>query len=354
MRNHLVKPGDSLELLSCRYFGTPAWGGLIAQANPSLVGRTGLRVGEWLGIPVQCGADLKRAVRPFSWSPVRVYESGAVVFSGVVVPVVCDGVTFSVTAWSPAFILQMTSLPQTMYPRQRRSISLVALCRELCDPFGISVEIDADAKTAAGIVFDSVEIDKSATLADFLTERAKERGVIVTSTPSGSLRLCSETYRGRSLFSLWSENGIDQMSVTFDSAKLPSRVEAISDEGTESSGGVVGVDVANLPVKFTRAITQGSGEQDGGLEVLAKAEAGRCVAESVSVDYNRDSWRAPDGTLISAGDLFSAYSPAQFICEETLFQIRTVTFSDDGKGSRKASMSAVVDGSFAGKVKEFW
>jgi len=400
MKTHVVKQGETLSLISVRYFGTPARMGLIVRANPSLANRESVRVGESLvipvdesgvveyrsglritiggidveafngvnvtigydafshgaslGIPVGCAVDLKRAFRPFSWSKIVVYESGEIVFSGVVSAVNCDGVSFSVSAFSPAYVLQQSALPRSMYPRQRRSVSFESLCKELCEPFGISVVVDSGARKAAGIIFDSVEIEKSATIADFLTERAKERGVILMSAPTGELRICSDSYRGKSLFSLRSENGIDQLSVSFDSSKLPSRVEAVSDEGAESIGGVVGVDLAKLPVRFTRVVTQGSGENAGGLEVLAKAETGRCVAESVSCDYARDSWRSPDGSLIHAGDLFSVWSPNQFVESETAFQIRTVTFSDDGNGKRSSSMSAVVDGSFSGVVKEFW
>ena len=249
MTTYSVITGDTFESISRKKYGTEKEADLIARANPGvaepLTGGTtltvpalpyapqnvqqaagsstedevailidGKRFRFWdtvritraidtmdtveFGAPFDAEAPgFKDTFRPFSFKTVVITVGGAPLFTGTMVtvnPVIENARKIvSVSGYSLPGVLNDCTSPASSFPLEFDNQGLREIATALAAPFGISVEFLADQ----GAVFERVASEPGKKVLAFLTELAKQRNLVISSSSRGKLVFLQSSESGQ-------------------------------------------------------------------------------------------------------------------------------------------------------------
>lgn len=131
--------------------------------------------------------DFREIFRPFSYKKAVVTVGGIPLFTGIMVvvnPVIENSQKIvSVSAYSLPGVLNDCTSPASSYPLEFDDQGLKNIATSISLPFGISIEFQADQ----GAIFERVALKPGKKILSFLTNLAKQRKLIVSSTTLGKL-----------------------------------------------------------------------------------------------------------------------------------------------------------------------
>lgn len=257
--------------------------------------------------------------------------------------------TVSVTAYSLPGVLQDCTAPGSALPIEFAGLKLDVIAKAVGDAFGIDVLFDANP----GAVFDKVKLDVEQKLFDFLSNLAKQRDVVVSSTRGGELLFQQATKFGKPV-ALLSEGfqPVVNVTATFAPQEYFSEITAHITRRKRRKGkparkgSKYTEDNPNLlalrPLSFKVPDTD-----DADAPTAAAAKLGRMFANVASYRVDLATWRDPQGDLWEPNTTVSLDAPNAMIYGPFEFLIRTVTLHQDAENS-SASLDLVLPGTFGG------
>lgn len=450
MKTHTVKPGETIEQIAIAYLYNPQKSNEILRINnvsdiyagqilkiPDLFGETEkLQTFEGAALIIN-GEELKATpaitikktydnlastfgfslpteeiyrIKPFMYDEVSVYFQGNLIVKGNVYGIEKDLSTGARTSYScmqQTAVLAHCNLPKSLYPRTQYKVSLKTVAERICDVFGIDVEVDAGATEAANKKFAETAIKPNETLAEYLSNLAKQRGLIITSTPEGNLRIAVDTLnKVTPILELKNPTG----KITFSGDKVFSDIMAVrpatgaaqkpdiakivlnamrekaakakkegwqsvfsSEEESKSfnerlkaaekaqastpnvgnpGGGARTTTSVALPVFRPKTIMQSTAFPQP-IKDFAEAEKRRMLVSACSLQVSLSYVYTTEGDLIDVNQIVTVNAPALGIDEDTDFIIREVTIKLD-TGGNSCNLTMIPADWYQGNMVQFW
>jgi Mu-like prophage tail protein gpP len=294
----------------------------------------------------------KETFRPFSFKTVVITVGGEPLFTGTMVavnPVLENNQRIvTVSGYSSPGVLNDCTSPASAFPLEFDNLGLKEIATSLAEPFGISVEFNADQ----GAIFERVASEPGKKVLAFLTELAKQRNLIISNTPLGKL-LFLQSSEGGSPKAILRQGSAPVLSVTpfFSPQEYYSHITGIEPV-------IVGLEGSQFTVKnprlagVTRPLTFETPDTLGaGVKSAVESKAGRMFGSMVSYSVRVATWRDPGGELWEPNTSVLLSAPGAMVYSEYEFVIRSIEFSRDSK-TETATLNLVIPGAFNGKIPE--
>lgn len=308
-----------------------------------------------LGFPLETTLPhFRESFRPLSFSPVDVTIGGVPLFTGTAVSVVpvLENVrkVISVGGYSLPGVLMDCTPPASAFPLEFNELGLKEIAETLAAPFGIGVEFRDEPD---GGVFRETAIDPGIIIFTFLADLAKQRNLIMASSPEGKL-----------IFWRSITSGVPVARLSQGSPPLLSVIPFFSPQAYYSNiTGIqavhVGLEGSQFPVRnprlvgVTRPFTFDAPDTEtkAELQLAVEARVGRMFANAISYTIRVATWRDVGGNLWEPNTIITVTAPDAMIYEEYKFVVRTVEFNRSAK-EETALINLVLPGSFNGGLPE--
>ena len=320
---------------------------------------------------------LRETFRPFSFKSVTIGIGGQVRFTGVMVDVApsvsANSKTVSVSCYSLPGVLNDCNMPASSFPLEFNNQYLFDIASTLCAPFGINFifetifpELQPTQDLAGrdflaptffqpvidqGAQFEQVSCDPSKKVFAFLADLARQRGLIMSSKPDGSLFFQRSVLTGNPLAVFrQGESPLVGIEPRFNPQQFYSHITGLESVsiGTDGSQFTVKNDYLDgvvRPMNFKVNDTKG-----GDVKSAVEAKSGRMYANAVSYSAQVATWRDPSGKLWESNTTIKVGAPDAMIYNEYEFVVRSVEFN---KGeSETATLELILPGSFDGRIPE--
>ena len=300
--------------------------------------------------PAQPG--FKESFKPFSFKELVVTVGGEPLFTGTLVgvnPVIENTKRMiSVSAYSLPGVLNDCTSPSSKYPLEFNNQGLRDIASSLSGPFGLKVEFQAEQ----GAIFEQVAIEPGEKILNFLSELARQRNLIVSSTPQGALVFWQSAEAGSPVAKL-EEGSAPVLSVIpfFSPQEYYSHITGIEPVVVGLAGSQYTVKNPLLPGVMRPLTFTAQDAQDTDLKTAVEAKAGRMFANMVSYSIDVATWRDPQGKLWEPNTTITLLAPGAMVYQKYELMIRSIAFNRDSQ-SQTATLNVVIPGAFSGKVPE--
>jgi prophage tail gpP-like protein len=398
-----VVPGDTFELISRKQYGTEQYANNIIQANPGasepLQAGTSLiippnpdstedrpqavnsensdevallidgkRFRFWTSIRLTRAIDsmdtldlaapfepdlagFKETFRPFSFKAMGVTVGGRPLFKGTmisVIPAVGDSKTIQVGAYSTPGVLNDCTAPASAYPLEYNAQDLKAITSAIIKPFGLKAVFMEDP----GSTIERVAMEPGQKVLDFLSNLAKQKNLIISSTERGELLFQKSLSEGAPVAKLrQGESPVVSVTPSFNPQEYYSHVTGIEPVVVGLNGGAYTVKNGKLTTLLRPFTFQAEDTESGTLKEAVEAKAGRMFGNMVSYKLSVNTWRDQAGELWAPNTLVNVEAKSAMIYKPYNFIIRSVEFYRDDK-SQTATLDLVIPGSFSGEIPE--
>ncbi len=276
------------------------------------------------------GADeaLDNATRPYGYQTASVYIGGVLKVHGAlygVKPTLSNnGRGKELEGWSlTADMIDSTIKP----PYEVNDLTLRQRAEELMKPFSINVKWDIDDD----LKFDKITAVPSESVFSHLLKYAKQRGVLISSSPVGELQFLRANVNGKSIGTI--EEGkrfVMEYTANFDGRKRFNSYKAIGQSPKSSNKFEVVKDDA---VPKTRMVTFNNPDStEGNLKSAAEWKRSSQLAEALTIPFKATSWYGPDGKQWTENQIVTVRSPVISINDGFDFLIKRVSYRKENSG----------------------
>ena len=292
----------------------------------------------------------KEAFRPFSYQSIIATVGGTPIFTGTMltpVPVIENNrKIISVSGYSLPGVLNDCTSPASAYPLEFNKQSLQEIVKTLVSPFGISVDFVGDQ----GAIFERVASDPGKRVLSFIVELAKQRNLIVASTPDGKLIIWNSNNTGSPVANFEQGNS-PVLSITpfFNPQNYYSHVTGIEPVVVGLAGSQFTVKNARLPGVIRPHTFNAPDTINSTIKSAVEAKTGRMFGNMVSYSIRVNTWRDPAGNLWEPNTTVNLIAPDAMIYNNYEFIIRSIEFETDSN-TQTATLNVVLPGSFSGEL----
>lgn len=322
--------------------------------------------------------EFRDLFRPFSFKPVEVRVAAAGsggglldavglgaapsnpgrIFNGTLLGIDPDAdaekSVVKVSAYSLPGVLQDCMAPADSTPIEFEGLDLREIAKSITAAYGLEL----DFRAPPGAVFDKVKLDVDRRLFDFLAELAKQRNIVISSTPEGAL-LCWQSVTGTTPVARLrdDEQPVTKVSASFSPQTYFSEITGFAtarkkrkgknarkgSRFTELNPRLTGI---LRPMSFTLGDTE-----DAGAPEATRAKLGRMFGNMAQYAVNVATWRDPQGDIWRPNTTVTLLAPDAMVYTESQFLVRTVDLHQDAEKST-AVLGLVLPGAFSGTVPE--
>lgn len=294
----------------------------------------------------------REVFRPFSYQRAEITVGGERLFTGTMVgvnpSVTADRRTVSVSCYSRPGVLMDCTAPASAYPLEFDYMGLKLIAEELAAPFGISVVFEA----APGAEFERTALEPGQRVYDYLAQLARERNLVLSSTPDGRLLFRRSGKPGRPVAQLREGTSpVAAVAPMFNPQEYYSHLTGLEPitiglEGAQHT-------VSNPHLRGVLRPTTFSLPDTLGVETVeaTEAKAGRMFANAAQFRVELATWRTPAGRLWAPNDTVKLEAPGAMVYRPYEFVIRAVDFYREGR-SESATLTLVLPGAFDGSIPE--
>ena len=301
-------PTESLRFLESIETIADAWTGVIAWTPEAL-------------------PKLDEVIRPYSYSPAEIFLDGELLGTGrlyVTTTGLRDRQDCALECWSLTADLVDSALAP---PYEQNKVTLKQRVESLAKPFSLKVEVELDQDG----VFDRVTASEQETAGAHLLSLTKQRGVLLSSTAKGALRLSVPAASGAPVATI--EEGVEGFSGfegSFDGRNRFSEYRVIGSTPFDEPNNLVVKD-SNVPV--ARFLTKNMNETTAGeLQQAAGWLKSKFLSEALSLPISARGFKRENGERWKKGDYVTLISPTLFIFKGFLMLVKSVEFLSDSSG----------------------
>lgn len=290
--------------------------------------------------------------RPFSYKRAEVTVGGDALFTGTmvgVVPVIDPSrKVISTSSYSLPGVLNDCTAPASAFPLEFNNQNLREIAATLAGHFGLSVVFQGEP----GAVFERVALKPGKKVLGFLADLAKQRNLIVSSTPKGELLFLQSTTAGQPVARLrQGESPLVSVIPFFSPQEYYSHVTGLEPV-------LVGLQGSQFTVKnprlqgVVRPITfEASDAVTADVKAAVEAKAGRMFGNAASYSATVSTWRDANGNLWAPDSTVTLQASDAMVYSDYAFIVRSVEFIRE-RASETAVLNLVIPGSFSGQIPE--
>lgn len=295
--------------------------------------------------------------RPFSYKSITVTVGGEPLFTGTMI-----GVTpmleparksVSVSAYSLPGVLSDCTAPAAAFGSGGSELefnnqTLQGIADKLAGFFGLAVIFDDDP----GAPFARESIGAGGKVMAFLATLAKQRNLIISSSPRGELVFLRASEAGQPVARLQqSEFPLTAITPFFNPQEYYSHITGLEPVLVGLAGSQFTVKNPRL-AGVMRPITFDADDVEGGdIKAAVEAKAGRMFGSAVSYSVDVPTWRDANGELWTPNTTVTVNAPDAMIYSDYAFTVRNIEFNREGS-TETATLNLVLPGSFSGRIPE--
>lgn len=294
----------------------------------------------------------RETFRPFSFKALDVTVGGSPLFTGTLVGVMPelanDQKTIGVSGYSRPGVLNDCTAPASAYPIEFNGLDLKAIAAALCEPFGLGVVFDGPV----GSAFERAAVEPGGNVLSFLSDLARQRALVVSSTATGEL-LFQQSVEPGAPVAVLRQGASPVLGVTpsFSPQQYYSHITGLEAVRVGTQGSQFTVRNPHL-AGVVRPMTFSAPDVEGGdIADAVRAKTGRMYGNMAAYSVPVSTWRDPQGDLWRPNTTVTLEAPGAMVYSAYEFVIRSVQFSRDG-GSESAELDLVLPGSFSGQTPE--
>jgi prophage tail gpP-like protein len=210
------------------------------------------------------------------------------------------------------------------------------------------VKFDADQ----GAIFERVACEPGKKVLPFLSELAKQRDIVISSTKDGAL-LFSKSVSGIAPVAklLQGNSPVVSVSSFFSNQEYYSHITGLEPVIVGLAGSQFTVKNPRLPGVVRPYTFPVNDTHDADVQAAVKSKSGRMFGNMVAYSVKVSTWRDPGGSLWQPNTIVSLESTDSMIYNPYDFVVRGVEFERDSK-KEHATLDLVMPGSFSGEVPE--
>lgn len=404
MSSYIVKAGDTFESIARKQYGSEQYAGLVNKANPGAM--EPLTAGTTLVIPPRPGApvdkqsqaaaaganevaimingtrfrfwselrltrsldgmdtvefsapfdadstDFREVFRPFSYATVVITVGGDILFTGTMISVTPSLTerqkTIAVSAYSFPAVLNDCTAPASAYPIEFNDVNLSVIASALAAPFGIAVSFTGKPGTA----FERVAIEPGSMVLSFLSDLARQRSLVVSSTPFGELLFQQSVISGQSVAVLQQgASPVVGVQPAFSPQQYYSHITGLESVDLGTDGSQYTVKNPFLTGVVRPFVFKAPDVQGGDIKPAVRAKLSRMYGNMVAYSVQLDTWRDSGGNLWAPNTLIKLQAPGAMIYSSYMFVIRSVSF-ERSSDKEAAELSLALPGAFNGEAPE--
>lgn len=295
---------------------------------------------------------------PFSFKPITISVGDQKLFTGTLVDVNpttdANKRVVACSAYSKAAVLEECNPPIDFAPFEANGLTLRQIAERMAGPFGVSVVMNS----ADGAPFKRVKTrqrrvdttaDQEQTVGDFLTELAKQRGLVKSSTEDGELLFQRSVAPGNPVAKL--EEGVAPLASvvpTFNPSEYFSEVTGFS----SAKRGRVGSKYTERNARLSGGVLRSMSFKLDDIEkadapIAVRSKIARMFANALTVVASVPTWRDPRGELFRPNTTIMLKAPGAMVYNSTEFLIRDV-YLKVSASETSASLGLVLPGAFSG------
>jgi prophage tail gpP-like protein len=281
--------------------------------------------------------ELEGLVRPYRYEKAQVYVGGQLVLTGQLY-------TPTNEANDKAYTQRLMGASYTkdvvdssvQPPYEYQNIAIDQLLKQLVEPLGIDLVVDPDIDV--GGPFQRVTAQSSDKIFDFAARLAKQRSLLISSTPRGELLLTAAKIT-ESVGTIGDELPPGrELTATFDGAK---RFHAYTVMSKRRGSKTKRATATDLVVPRSRLTTiQADETEAGNIQKTADWERSKRLADALTIPFPVSDWYAPNGQLWRENTIVTVQSPIIYSPFGFDFMIRSVDYIYD-KAGRSGTLNIV-------------
>lgn len=294
----------------------------------------------------------RETFRPFSYKSAKVTVGGVPLFTGTMVGVVpmIDPTRkiVSISAYSLPGVLNDCTAPASAFPLEFNEQNLRDVASKLAGLFGLAVSFDADP----GAVFDRVALEPGKKVLPFLAGLAKQRNLIISSTPTGELLFLKSTDASQPVAQLrQGESPLLSVTPFFSPQEYYSHITGLEPVIMGLAGSQFTVKNPRLSGVVRPLTFEPSDAIAADVKGAVESKAGRMFGNAASYSATVTTWRDANGDLWVPNSTITLIAPDAMVYSEYSFIVRSVEFVRE-RSSETAILNLVIPGSFSGQVPE--
>lgn len=298
----------------------------------------------------------QKLFQPFKYQTCALYVGGVKVITASAIKIDTDSSSsadkLQLSGYSICAIIQDCPPSPSSYPLTFSGLNLKQIAEKLCKPFNFKVVFEDDP----GASFkgsDKIEIEPDKKIFDFLSELAKQRGLIIGDDADGNLVFKKATSE-RAKFSLVNKQyPVTGSSFNFDGQKRFSEITILN--GSKGSGSGAKYTIADNELKrngiFRPTVVKNDDIEQGGIKKAAISQWGRNLSDSFSGSISCVGWRTPRKELFKPNTRLMYSSPENLIFSEIELLIREVRLTKSSN-SVVSSLTAIMPESYLNEQPE--
>lgn len=269
-------------------------------------------------------ADMRAAFSPYLYQSVDCLVAGEQHFAGhIVTPAPSQDpkqASIEIAAYSRSGPLQDCKVPPEFFPLEFNKQKLDAIAAKIAQAMGVDVYVDADV----GAPFERAALKPTDSPWTFLTDLAKQRGVLLGDDAGGDLVIRAVDPAKAAVATF--EHGLPPMSEiswSGNGQNYFSEHTALASSKLGAKGGKNTVSNPWLDTPRRADVFTADKSEKGDLPRAAQAKFARTLAAAGSWSIKVPTWRDGDGKLWTPGDFVHVKAPHVFIYEQSKLLIRT-------------------------------
>jgi prophage tail gpP-like protein len=292
-------------------------------------------------------------ILPFAFKNCEVYYNGVLKLKGTLLTpdpeLTGDAKEITLQGYPLCGILNDCTVPLAQYPAEYSGLDIKQIAGPVCDAYGIKVLFDGET----GGPFTKVSIEPTEKVLDFLVKLSKQRSLLFTNNESGKLLFF--TPKEEKAFATFEEGLLPLISIKpkFNAQAFYSHIIGFSKTDADHDAGQYIYENKYLTKKgITRCQTIIADDaEEGDLEAVVKAYAGRMFADCVSYELECEGHVNAGGGVFHKGMTVCVKAPGAMIRRETNFKARNIKLKRTKEG-KTTSMTLVLPGSYTGRIPE--
>lgn len=290
-------------------------------------------------------ADLRTALRPFAYPPAKIYLDDDLLLTGRV-----EKLTPKSDAGDRSLTAEGRSLPGPLVDcgiegdLEFSGLTLAAIARKLCGPFGLQVRADAD--TAA---IEVARAEYGQTVQDFLNGLAAPRNFFLNSSFDGKLVISSASALAQAAPVATLREGekpLLAVGTTFDGTRRFSSYDVGAQFAGEHN---ISGRATDSGIAVHRPTFISAKDTDPDPNATARRARMEALAGSIPITATVSGWRTPGGQRWHERQSVSLLAPGAMLVTERKYLIAGATLKLDAQGGRIADLRLVMAEAYAGK-----
>lgn len=235
----------------------------------------------------------------------------------------------NVSGYSRTGVLNDVNVPPSLYPLQFDNLTLLEIAEKICNAFNIGVQVDSSVMDLMNEIIEKTELEPTDKIADFLSELAAEKNIVLSHTSFGRLLFTRANTEQDSVFDFGNDSVSISKALKVNGQKMYSEVTAMAQSSEVEESNASETTINNPYVSNFRplVVKQRTGDDRDSEQVARTALGNQLRAISLTIDVNR--WTDKNGNFWKPNTIVSVVDQNLKIFRKARFFVESVKFKGD-------------------------